>query len=113
MSTEKKKQTTRSRKQDPARMTGGPVHELGYAARKTKKSRAAVKKAVKKVGNSKEESRAAAGPLRWTCQGVSKELVEEEIGKLERLRKLGASVARASVVLKRGKQVGRLKALRS
>jgi len=49
-----KKQTTRGRKQDRARVAGGQDYEVRYEARKTGKSKAAVKKAVKKVGNSRK-----------------------------------------------------------
>jgi serine/threonine-protein kinase RIO1 len=41
---------------------------------------------------------------------MSKEWTEKEVGKLRRLRELGASIARASVALKRGKAAVRLKA---
>jgi Protein of unknown function (DUF3606) len=51
----KKKQSARGRKQDRARVAGGQNHEVGYEARKTKRSSMAVKKAVKKVGNSREK----------------------------------------------------------
>lgn len=47
----KKKQTARGRKQDRARVAGRQAHEVGYEAKKTRTSRSAVKKAVKKVGN--------------------------------------------------------------
>ena len=46
-----KKQTARGRKQDRARVAGGQDYEVGYEAKKTHRSKAAVKKAVKKVGN--------------------------------------------------------------
>ena len=49
-----KKQTTRGRKQDRARVAGGQDYEVRYEAKKTGKSRAAVKKAVKKVGSSRK-----------------------------------------------------------
>jgi hypothetical protein len=49
-----KKQSTRGRKQDRARVAGGQDYEVRYEARKTAKSKAAVKKAVKKVGNSRK-----------------------------------------------------------
>jgi hypothetical protein len=49
-----KKQTSRGRKQDRARVAGGQDYETRYEAKKTGKSRAAVKKAVKKVGNSRK-----------------------------------------------------------
>jgi phage-related minor tail protein len=47
-----KNKTTRGRKQDRARVAGGQNHEVRYEAKKTSRSAAAVKKAVKKVGNS-------------------------------------------------------------
>jgi hypothetical protein len=49
-----KKQTSRGRKQDRARVAGGQDYEVRYEAKKTGTSRAAVKKAVKKVGNSRK-----------------------------------------------------------
>lgn len=48
------KQTSRGRKQDRARVAGGQDYEVGYESGKTGKSRAAVKKAVKRVGNSRK-----------------------------------------------------------
>jgi hypothetical protein len=53
MAKKAKKQTARGRKQDRARLAGGQRYELSYEAKKTGKSGAAVKKAVKKVGNSR------------------------------------------------------------
>jgi hypothetical protein len=50
-----KKQTGRGRKQDRARVAGGQDYEVRYEAGKTRKSSAAVKKAVKKVGNSRRK----------------------------------------------------------
>jgi hypothetical protein len=50
-----KKQTARGRKQDRARVAGGQNYEVGYASKKSGKSRAAVKKAVKKVGTSRKK----------------------------------------------------------
>jgi hypothetical protein len=50
-----KNQTPRGRKQDRARVAGGQGYEVRYEAKKAKKSRAAVKKAVKKVGNSRKK----------------------------------------------------------
>ena len=50
-----KKKTTRGRKQDRARVAGGQNHEVRYEAKKTSRSAAAVKKAVKKVGNSRKQ----------------------------------------------------------
>ena len=52
---ETKKQSSRGRKQDRARVAGGQDYEVRYEARKTKKSAAAVKKAVKKVGSSRKK----------------------------------------------------------
>ena len=48
----KKKQSAPGRKQDRVRVAGGQDYEVGYEAEKTRTSRSAVKKAVKKVGNS-------------------------------------------------------------
>jgi hypothetical protein len=50
-----KNKTTRGRKQDRARVAGGQNHEVRYEAKKTSRSAAAVKKAVKKVGNSRKQ----------------------------------------------------------
>jgi Protein of unknown function (DUF3606) len=58
----KKKQSARGRKQDRARVAGGQDYEVGYEAEKTKTSRAAVKKAVKKVGNSRRKVRRRLSP---------------------------------------------------
>jgi hypothetical protein len=49
------KQSSRGRKQDRARVAGGQKYEVGYASKKSGKSRAAVKKAVKKVGSSRRK----------------------------------------------------------
>ena len=49
-----KKQASRGRKQDRARVAGGQDYEVRYEAKKTRKSKAAVKKAVKKVGSSRK-----------------------------------------------------------
>ena len=49
-----KTQSSRGRKQDRARVPGGQDYEVRYQAKKSGKSRAAVKKAVKKVGNSRK-----------------------------------------------------------
>jgi hypothetical protein len=49
------KRTARGRKQDRARVAGGQDYEVKYAAKKTGRSSVAdVKKAVKKVGNSRK-----------------------------------------------------------
>jgi hypothetical protein len=50
-----KNKTTRGPKQDRARVAGGQNHEVRYEAKKTSRSAAAVKKAVKKVGNSRKQ----------------------------------------------------------
>jgi hypothetical protein len=49
------KQTARGRKQDRAEVAGGQKYEVGYESKKTGKSAAAVKKAVKKVGNTRKK----------------------------------------------------------
>lgn len=45
--------TTRGRNQDRARVAAGQDHEIKYEAKKENVSKAEVKKAVKKVGNSR------------------------------------------------------------
>ncbi|MET4482192.1 DUF3606 domain-containing protein [Bradyrhizobium sp. F1.13.3] len=49
------KKTTRGRKQDRARVAGGQKYEVAYEAKKIGRSAAAVKKTVKKVGNSRKK----------------------------------------------------------
>ncbi|WP_035709165.1 DUF3606 domain-containing protein [Bradyrhizobium genomosp. I (2014)] len=49
-----KKTAARGRKQDRARVAGGQKHEVAYEAKKSGRSASAVKKAVKKVGNSRK-----------------------------------------------------------
>jgi hypothetical protein len=49
-----KKKTARGRKQDRARVAREQKHEVAYEAKKTGRSAPAVKKAVKKVGNSRK-----------------------------------------------------------
>jgi hypothetical protein len=51
----RKAQTARGRKQDRARVAGGQGHEVRYEAKKMRKSGAAVKTAVKKVGTSRKK----------------------------------------------------------
>ena len=51
MAKKAKKQTARGRKQDRARVAGGQDYEVKYEAKKTRRSAASVKKAVKKLGN--------------------------------------------------------------
>jgi hypothetical protein len=48
------KKTARGRKQDRARVAGEQKHEVRYESKKTGRSAAAVKKTVKKVGNSRK-----------------------------------------------------------
>jgi Protein of unknown function (DUF3606) len=50
----KAKKTTRGRKQDRARVAGGQDYEIRYTAKKTGRSKAAVKKAVKKLGSDRK-----------------------------------------------------------
>lgn len=45
--------TTRGRRQDGKRIAGGQQHEVRYEARKTGKSAATVRSAVKKAGPSR------------------------------------------------------------
>ncbi len=47
--------STRGRKQDRARVAGGQDYEIRYEAEKTGRSAQAVKKAVKKVGTSRNK----------------------------------------------------------
>jgi len=54
MAIAKKTTTARGRKQDRARVAGGQKYEVSYEAKKTGRSAPAVKKAVKKVGNSRK-----------------------------------------------------------
>ncbi|MCA1384362.1 MULTISPECIES: DUF3606 domain-containing protein [unclassified Bradyrhizobium] len=54
MAAAKKSKTSRGRKQDRARVAGGQDYEVRYEAKKTGKSAPAVKKAVKKVGNTRK-----------------------------------------------------------
>ena len=55
------KTTARGRKQDRARVAGGQDYEVRYEAKKKHRSMAAVKKAVKKVGNSRKRVDRALG----------------------------------------------------
>jgi Protein of unknown function (DUF3606) len=47
--------TSRGRKQDRARVAGGQKYEVSYEAKKTGRSGAAVRRAVKKVGVSRKK----------------------------------------------------------
>jgi Protein of unknown function (DUF3606) len=51
----KKTKTSRGRKQDRARVAGGQDYEVRYESKKSGRSRLAVKKAVKKVGNTRKK----------------------------------------------------------
>jgi len=55
----KAKESARGRAQDRARVAGGQGYEVRYEAKKDRKSASAVKKAVKKVGNSRKKVRKA------------------------------------------------------
>jgi len=50
-----KKQSSRGRKQDRARVASGQDYEVRYEAKKTGRSTKAVKKAVRKVGSSRKK----------------------------------------------------------
>jgi hypothetical protein len=50
-----KKKTSRGRSQDRKRLAGGQDYKVRYEAKKSGRSRSAVKKAVKKVGNSRKK----------------------------------------------------------
>lgn len=52
---DKATKTARGRKQDRARVAAGQNYEVEYEARKSGRSAAAVKKAVKKIGNSRKK----------------------------------------------------------
>lgn len=54
----------RGRKQDRARVAGGQKYGVAYEAKKTGRSAAAVKKAVKKVGNSRKKIEKRLGSAR-------------------------------------------------
>ncbi|MGY3610995.1 MULTISPECIES: DUF3606 domain-containing protein [unclassified Bradyrhizobium] len=55
MAKKAKKQSSRARKQDRARVAGGQRYEVSYESKKTGRSASAVKRAVKKVGNSRRK----------------------------------------------------------
>ena len=55
MTKKARKQTARGRKQDRARVAGGQEYEVRYETKKTGRSKAAVKKTVKKIGNSRKK----------------------------------------------------------
>ena len=54
MAKKAKKHTARGRKQDRARVAGRQDYEVSYTAKKTRKSAASVRKAVKRVGSSRK-----------------------------------------------------------
>lgn len=54
MAKKAKKASARGRRQDRARVAGGQDYEVRYETKKTGQSAASVKKAVKKVGNSRK-----------------------------------------------------------
>ena len=53
------KESTRGRAQDRAKVAAGQQHEVAYGAKKSGASAAAVKAAVKKVGNSRKNVQGA------------------------------------------------------
>ena len=55
MAIKAKKQTARGRSQDRKRVAGGQDYEVRYDAKKTRRSKAAVQRAVKKVGSSRKK----------------------------------------------------------
>ncbi|SFN64849.1 Protein of unknown function [Bradyrhizobium sp. Ghvi] len=55
MAKKARKQTARGRKQDRSRVAGEQDYEVQYEARKTGRSASAVKKAVRKVGNTRKK----------------------------------------------------------
>jgi hypothetical protein len=59
-----KKKTARGRVQDRARVAKGQKYEVDYEAKKTGRSAASVKKAVKKVGNSRRKVEKTLGRQR-------------------------------------------------
>jgi Protein of unknown function (DUF3606) len=50
-----KKKGSRGRSQDRRRVAGGQDYEVRYEAKKTRRSKAVVKKAVRKVGPSRQK----------------------------------------------------------
>ena len=55
----KAKKSARGRAQDRAKVAGGQDYAVRYEAKKDRKSASAVKKVVKKVGNSRKKVRKA------------------------------------------------------
>jgi Protein of unknown function (DUF3606) len=59
MAKKAKRRTARGRRQDRALVAGGQDYEVRYAAKKSRRSSSAVKKAVKKVGSSRKKVKKA------------------------------------------------------
>ena len=59
MAKKAKRRTSRGRRQDRALVAGGQDYEVRYAAKKSRRSSSAVKKAVKKVGSSRKKVKKA------------------------------------------------------
>jgi Protein of unknown function (DUF3606) len=59
MAKKAKRRTAHGRKQDRALVAGGQDYEVRYAAKESRKSSSAVKKAVKKVGSSRKKVKKA------------------------------------------------------
>lgn len=55
------KKSNRGRAQDRVRVAGGQDYEVRYEAKKTGRSKAAVKRAVKKSGNSRRQVERSLG----------------------------------------------------
>jgi hypothetical protein len=55
MAAKKKAKTSRGRAQDRARVAGGQKYEVAYEAKKTGRNTSSVRKAIKKVGNSRKK----------------------------------------------------------
>ena len=55
MAKKAKTKTARGRSQDRRRVAGGQDYEVRHEAKKTRRPKAAVKRAVKKVGNSRKK----------------------------------------------------------
>ena len=61
MAAKKKAKSSRGRSQDSGRVAGGQKYEVAYEAKKTGKKPSAVRKAIKKVGNSRKKVSKALG----------------------------------------------------
>ena len=71
MAKKAKKHTSRGRKQDRARVAGGQDYEVRYEAKKTHRSKAAVKEGREKSRQQPEESRAPIRPLGWLSTDIN------------------------------------------